>query len=140
MGDGPIVLMSYNRVNGYAAECERTVFLGEPSDRDRELFETMMAARDIALKMVKPGASCADIDAATQAYFNSRGHGGSILHRTGHGIGLGNHERPWLSVGSADVLEENMVVSIEPAVYLWATSAAFGIPTRCLSPKTAMRY
>jgi Xaa-Pro aminopeptidase len=117
MGDGPIVLMSYNRVNGYAAECERTVFLGAPSDRDKALFETMMAARDIALNMVKPGTACADIDAATQAFFNSRGYGGRILHRTGHGIGLGNHERPWLSVGSADVLEENMVISIEPAVY-----------------------
>ena len=117
MGDGPIVLMSYNRVNGYAAECERTVFLGEPSERDRKLYDIVMKARDIAYSMVKPGTRCEDIDLATQDYFKSLGYGDAILHRTGHGIGLGNHEAPWLSAGGNHVLEENMVISIEPALY-----------------------
>ncbi len=117
MGQGPIVLMSYNRVNGYAAECERTVFIGNPSERDKELFFVMMQARETALKMVKPGVPCAEIDAATQAAFKSKGYEANIIHRTGHGIGLGNHEQPWISAGSGDVLEENMVISIEPAVY-----------------------
>ena len=117
MGDGPIVLMSYNRVNGYAAECERTVFLGEPSERDRKLYDIVMKARDIAYSMVKPGTRCGDIDLATQDYFKSLGYGDAILHRTGHGIGLGNHEAPWLSAGGNHVLEENMVISIEPALY-----------------------
>ena len=117
MGDGPIVLMSYNRVNGYAAECERTVFLGEPSTRDQALFEIVMQAREIAYAMVKPGTRCADIDQATRDYFASLGYADAIHHRTGHGIGLGNHEAPWLSVGGDHVLEENMVISIEPALY-----------------------
>jgi Xaa-Pro dipeptidase len=117
MGPGPIVLMSFNRVNGYAAECERTVFLGEPSDRDRELFILVMEARSLALGMVKPGVRCADIDAATRGLFASRGLAEGVIHRTGHGIGLGNHEQPWLSVGSADVLEEGMVISVEPGLY-----------------------
>lgn len=117
MGKGPIVLMSYNRVNGYAAECERTVFLGEPSQRDKELFGYMMEARRIAFSMLKPGVRCSDIDAATQKYFTSLGLKGNIIHRTGHGIGIGNHEAPWLSVGGDDVLQENMVISIEPAIY-----------------------
>lgn len=117
MGDGPIVLMSYNRVNGYAAECERTVFLGEPSARDRELFGVMTRAREIAFSMVRPGTRCGDIDLATQEYFRSLGYGENITHRTGHGIGLGNHEAPWISVGGEHVLEENMVISIEPAIY-----------------------
>ena len=117
MGDGPIVLMSYNRVNGYAAECERTVFLGEPSTRDLELYNIVMGARDLAYSMVRPGARCSDIDKATQDFFSSKGYGDKIIHRTGHGIGLGNHEQPWLSCGSADVLAENMVISIEPALY-----------------------
>ena len=117
MGDGPIVLMSFNRVNGYASENERTVFLGEPSDRDRKLFEQMMKAREIAFSMVKPGTRCEDIDLATQEYFKSLGYGDAIRHRTGHGIGLGNHEAPWLSAGGNHVLEENMVISIEPAIY-----------------------
>ena len=117
MGDGPIVLMSFNRVNGYASENERTVFLGEPSDRDRRLFDQMMKAREIALSMVKPGTRCADIDLATQDYFKSLGYEDAIRYRTGHGIGLGNHEAPFLSAGGDHVLEENMVISIEPALY-----------------------
>lgn len=55
MGDGPIVLMSYNRVNGYTAECEKSVFLGEPSERDRKLYDIVMKACDVAYSMVKPG-------------------------------------------------------------------------------------
>lgn len=117
MGKGPIVLMSYNRVNGYAAECERTVFLGEPSAEERTLYNTVMEARSLAYGMVKPGTRCGDIDQATQDFFQSKGFGKNIIHRTGHGIGLGNHEQPWLSIGSGDVLEENMVISIEPALY-----------------------
>jgi Xaa-Pro aminopeptidase len=117
MGDGPIVLMSFNRVNGYAAENERTVFLGEPSQRDVELFEAMLEARRIAYSMVRPGTRCADIDLATQDFFRSLGYGDAIRHRTGHGIGLGNHEAPFLSAGGDHVLEENMVISIEPAIY-----------------------
>lgn len=117
MGKGPIVLMSYNRVNGYAAECERTVFLGDPSKEEREIYDTVMEARKLAYDMIRPGARCSDIDEATQEFFKSRGYGDRIIHRTGHGIGLGNHEMPWLSAGSVDVLEENMVISIEPALY-----------------------
>ncbi len=117
MGAGPIVLMSYNRVNGYAAECERTVFLGEPSDRELALYQLVMKARDLAYSMVRPGVRCSDIDQATQELFASSGYRDHIIHRTGHGIGLGNHEQPWLSNGSADVLAENMVISIEPALY-----------------------
>lgn len=117
MGSGPIVLMSYNRVNGYAAECERTVFLGDPSARELELYGLVMKARELAYSMVRPGARCSDIDRATQELFESAGYGDHIIHRTGHGIGLGNHEQPWLSNGSSDVLEENMVISIEPALY-----------------------
>jgi Xaa-Pro aminopeptidase len=117
MGSGPIVLMSYNRVNGYAAECERTVFLGDPSARELELYNLVMEARALAYSMVRPGVRCADSDQATQELFASKGYQDHIIHRTGHGIGLGNHEQPWLSNGSSDVLAENMVISIEPALY-----------------------
>jgi Xaa-Pro aminopeptidase len=77
----------------------------------------MMEARSLAYSMIKPGVSCHDIDIATQKYFASVGCENRIIHRTGHGIGLGNHEQPWISAGSDDVLEENMVISVEPAIY-----------------------
>ena len=117
MGRGPIVLMSYNRVNGYAAECERTVFLGEPSVEELNLYHTMVQARELAFSLIRPGVPCGEIDAATWDFFTDKGYGDRILHRVGHGIGMGNHEQPWLSRGSADVLEENMVISVEPGLY-----------------------
>ncbi len=117
MGKGPLVLMSFNRVNGYAAECERTVFIGDPTPKERRLYDLMEQAREIAYAMVKPGVSCHDIDVATQEYLRSVGCEDRILHRTGHGIGMGNHEAPWLSAGSPHVLEENMIISIEPGIY-----------------------
>jgi Xaa-Pro aminopeptidase len=118
LGKGPLSLMSFLRINGYAAECERTVFMGKPSDEEKELFEHMRRAREEAFAMVKPGTPCSEIDAATKDYYQKNGLSRYILHRTGHGIGMGNHEAPWLSEGSEDVLQKNMVVSIEPAVYL----------------------
>ena len=116
--EGPLALMCLTRLGGYAAECERTVFLGPPSSDDRELFHHMEKARRLAFSMVRPGTPCADIDQATRDYFAAEGLSRYILHRTGHGFGLGNHEAPWLSVGSKEVLEKNMVISIEPALYL----------------------
>lgn len=61
--------MSYNRVNGYAAECERTVFPGEPSAEERKLYDIVMEARALAFEMVKPGTRCSDIDMTTQEFF-----------------------------------------------------------------------
>jgi Xaa-Pro aminopeptidase len=118
LGKGPLSMMCTLRINGYSAECERTVFMGTVSERDRELFEHMKKARDIAFSMVRPGTPCADIDTATRDYFASQGLSDYILHRTGHGFGLSNHEAPWLSAGSKEILEKNMVISIEPALYL----------------------
>ena len=118
LGKGPLSMMCVLRANGYAAECERTVFMGMPTEKDRALFEHMRKARAIAFAMVKPGASCSDIDAATRDYFASQGLSQYVLHRTGHGFGLGGHEAPWLSTGSEYVLEKNMLISIEPALYL----------------------
>lgn len=117
MGKGPLVLMSFNRVNGYAAECERTVFIGDPTPEERRLYDLMNRARELAYTMVRPGVSCHEIDAATREYFRGAGCGNRILHRTGHGIGMGNHEAPWLSAGSSHVLQENMIISIEPGLY-----------------------
>lgn len=121
LGKGPLSMMCTLRINGYSAECERTVFMGTAVSSDREMFEHMKKAREIAFAMVKPGTPCADIDIATRDYFESQGLSKYILHRTGHGFGLGNHEAPWLSAGSKEILEKNMVISVEPALYIPGT-------------------
>lgn len=118
IGDGPHVVLVLSRINGYATECERTFFASAPSADDRALFGLMMEARAIGLSLVRPGVRGAEIDAAVNGYLKGRGHGDHLLHRTGHGFGLGGHEGPWIAEGGDDVLAANMVISIEPGIYL----------------------
>lgn len=116
--DGPLAAMCYLRVNGYAAECERTFFLACPDKRQREMFNAVQAARRRAFEIIKPGVRCADVDAAAMGYLKAGGYGDFLLHRTGHGIGQGNHEGPWIAAGGEHVLAENMVISVEPGIYI----------------------
>lgn len=117
---GPHVALNLTRAQGYSAECERTFFTSAPSLREKELFTTMLQARDVAFHMVRPGVPCADIDAAVYDFLDSRGYAAPEvrLHRTGHGFGLSAHEGPWIAAGSEHVLAENMVISVEPGIYL----------------------
>jgi Xaa-Pro dipeptidase len=117
---GPHVALVLTRVNGYAAECERTFFTAPPTAEQRRLFALMLEARRVAFEMVRPGVMAADIDAAVNDFLAREGFGDPArrLHRTGHGFGLGNHEPPWVAVGSAHRLERNMLISIEPGIYV----------------------
>ncbi len=116
--EGPHIALALLRVNGYAAECERTYFLAPAAKDVKDAFAAMQEARRRAFALVRPGARCSDIDAAANGYLRDHGYGDHLLHRTGHGFGLGNHEGPWVAEGSEEVLQENMLVSVEPGIYL----------------------
>lgn len=118
LSDGPNVAMSYFRINGYSSECERTFFMGNPTSEEQEHFHHMMTARSKALEKVKAGIRCADIDAEAKNYLINKGYGAHLLHRTGHGVGVKNHEAPFIAQGSDEVLQENMIITIEPGIYL----------------------
>ncbi len=117
---GPHVALVLTRVNGYAAESERAFFTTPPSREARAAFAAMTESRRLAFDMIKPGLSCSELDSAVNAFLTEEGYAGEDqrLHRTGHGIGLGTHEAPWLAEGSDDRLAKNMVISIEPGIYL----------------------
>jgi len=115
---GPHIALSFMRVNGYGAECERTFFVASPTAEMREKFRLMQEARRRAFALVRPGVACAEIDQAANGFLAEQGCGGFLLHRTGHGFGLGNHEGPWVAAGSPDVLAENMLISVEPGLYV----------------------
>ncbi|MCH7341875.1 Xaa-Pro peptidase family protein [Pelomonas sp. CA6] len=119
LGDGPHVALVLTRVNGYAAECERSFFTAPPRPRERERFALMSEARAIAFAMLRPGVACAEIDGAVNRFLDAAGHADfrTRLHRCGHGFGLGNHEPPWIAEGSDHVLAAGMLVSIEPGLY-----------------------
>ncbi len=116
--EGPHIALCLDRIFGYAAECERTYFTAAPTPDVRDAFAAMIEARQKAYALMRPGAACADIDAAAKNYLIEAGYGDYLLHRVGHGFGLGNHEGPWVAEGSSDVLEPNMVISNEPGIYL----------------------
>jgi Xaa-Pro dipeptidase len=120
LGEGAHVALSFLRVNGYAAESERTFFTARPSPENRRAFRAIEEARALAFRLIRPGVACSELDAVVNEFLRSEGYAGEDcrLHRTGHGIGLGNHEAPWVAEGSGDVLAENMVISVEPGVYL----------------------
>lgn len=115
---GPHIGLSFMRVNGYGAECERTFFVAPPTAEMGERFRLMQEARRRAFALVRPGAACAEIDQAANGFLREQGCGEYLLHRTGHGFGLGNHEGPWVAEGSPHVLAENMVISVEPGIYV----------------------
>ncbi|MFH1982405.1 MAG: Xaa-Pro peptidase family protein [Pseudomonadota bacterium] len=115
---GPHIALGLVRANGYAAECERTFFLEPPAPEALAAFNAMMEARRRACALIRPGAPCAEIDLAAKDFLTAEGYGQYLLHRTGHGFGLGSHEGPWMAEGSRDVLEKNMLISIEPGIYL----------------------
>lgn len=117
---GPHVALVLTRVNGYAAECERTFFTARPTAEQKRLFGLMLEARRIAFGLVRPGVHAADVDAAVNEFLAREGFADPAqrLHRTGHGFGLGNHEPPWVAVGSEHRLERNMLISIEPGIYV----------------------
>lgn len=120
LGEGPHVALVLTRVNGYAAESERTYFTAPPSAEAGKAFAAMMEARRIVFEMIRPGMACGELDGRVSEFLQREGYGDEDqrLHRTGHGLGLGNHEAPWLAQGSDDRLAENMVVSVEPGIYL----------------------
>lgn len=115
---GPHITLTLIRVNGYASECERTFFLERPRGEVVKAFGAMMEARRRAYALVRPGTRCADIDVAAKGFLEKEGYGPNLLHRTGHGFGLGAHEGPWVAEGSEDALQANMAISIEPGIYL----------------------
>ena len=102
---------------GYNAELERGMVVGPPTDEQRRLFEHTVHAQEAAFAAVRPGATCADVDNAVMRYFEENDLMPYWRQHTGHGIGLRNHEAPFLDVGDRTVLETGMVFTVEPGLY-----------------------
>jgi Xaa-Pro aminopeptidase len=104
---------------GYCSDCTRTVAVGEPDGRAREIHALVLAAQLAGLAAVAPGVSGTEADAAARAVIDAAGHGEHFGHGLGHGVGLEIHEAPRLSrVGGDALLQAGNVVSVEPGVYV----------------------
>ncbi|MDV6377843.1 Xaa-Pro peptidase family protein [Sporosarcina sp. GW1-11] len=116
---GDFVTMDYGALfNGYISDITRTVAVGEPSAKLREIYEVTLHAQQLGVEKIKPGMTGIEADAITRDYIKSKGYGDAFGHSTGHGIGMEVHEAPALSFRSETVLVPNMAVTVEPGIYL----------------------
>jgi len=119
LAKGDLVLMDFGGAyQSYLADMTRTVVLGEATYEQRETYAMVRAMFDAARKKIRRGAAASDIyQGSIQPIEGTRYHG---YHYTGigHGIGLFVHEAPFISPASKDVLAENMVITLEPGIYI----------------------
>jgi Xaa-Pro dipeptidase len=117
---GDILLIDFViTMDGYHSDITRTFVVGqEPDGRLREVYAAVRAANEAGRAAVRPGATCQDVDRVTRRVLVDAGLGEHFIHRTGHGLGLDVHEEPGIVEGNDMPLEESMVFTVEPGVYL----------------------
>ena len=116
--NGPTIINALGKVNWYTAENERTILAGHCTAQHAELFDIAQQGQQLALDLIKPGVPCADVDCAVQDFFTEQGVADHMRHRAGHGFGMEGHERPYTSEGSEEVYQPNMLISVEPGLYV----------------------
>src|ERR1700760_4476622 len=120
--EGTILLMDGGcTVEGYESDISRTVVLGKPTDKMKQVFEIVHRAQATALAAARPGVECQAIDAAARKVITDAGYGPDykhFTHRVGHGIGMDGHEWPYLVRGNTLPLAPNMCFSDEPGIYI----------------------
>jgi Xaa-Pro dipeptidase len=119
---GTILLMDGGcKVEGYESDISRTVVLGKPTDKMKQVFDIVHKAQSAALAAAKPGVECQAVDAAARKVITDAGYGPDykhFTHRVGHGIGMDGHEWPYLVRGNTLPLAPNMTFSDEPGIYI----------------------
>jgi Xaa-Pro aminopeptidase len=105
-------------LRGYCSDLTRTVFLGRAPVRVKRLYNAVLEAQGAAREAVRPGVKAGEVDAAARRTLKRLRLAQYFTHSTGHGLGIEVHEMPRLGRGGATVLEEGMVVTLEPGVYI----------------------
>jgi Xaa-Pro dipeptidase len=120
--EGTIVLMDGGcAVEGYQSDITRTFVLGKASDKMNSVFDIVLRAQSAALAAARPGAECGSVDAAARKVVSDGGYGPDykyFTHRLGHGLGMDEHEWPYLVRGNPTRLQANMTTSNEPGIYI----------------------
>jgi len=116
---GDLVTLDFGAVyRGYHSDITRTVALGEPDQKQEEIYSIVLEAQLKAIAAVRAGIPASAVDRAAREYIEQRGYGECFGHGTGHGVGLSIHEKPRLSAKDDTPLRAGMVVTVEPGIYL----------------------
>ncbi len=116
---GDFVLIDYGACfQGYHSDETCTVVLGRPSPEQEKIYRIVKEAHDQAIERVRPGIPVQEIDRAAREHIRQSGHGEYFGHSTGHGVGLAVHEDPAVNSENKDLLQEGMVFTVEPGIYI----------------------
>lgn len=116
---GDLVTLDFGAcLDGYNSDMTRTVAVGQISDEANEIYHAVLEAQEAALKAVVPNIATKDLDNIARNILKEHKLGEYFSHGLGHGVGIDIHEAPRLSMSSSDVLEPNMVITIEPGAYI----------------------
>jgi len=122
--EGSVILMDCGcTVHGYQSDISRTWVFGEPTARQRKVWNTVKRGQEITLETARIGVAAGELDDAVRRYYEREGWGPGyklpgLSHRTGHGIGLDGHEAPYLVHGDTTPLASGMCFSDEPGIYI----------------------
>ena len=103
---------------GYCSDMTRTVHVGRPTGRARQMYRAVQQAQQAAIAAVRPGIAASQVDRAARSVLRRAGLARYFTHSTGHGVGLEIHEPPRLGRGQRDILRPGMVVTVEPGIYI----------------------
>ncbi len=120
--EGSIVMIDDGcTVEGYQSDITRTFVLGKASDKMKRVFDIVHRAQSAALAAARPGANCGSVDDAARKVIADAGYGPEykyFTHRLGHGMGMDEHEWPYLVRGNTTKLQANVTTSNEPGIYI----------------------
>lgn len=117
--NGDFVTMDFGAVyNNYRSDMTRTVALGNVSDEQKRVYNTVLNAQKLALDKINRGEKCSLIDAVARNYIYDNGYKGCFGHSLGHSVGIDIHESPNFSPKCDQILMPNMVLTVEPGIYL----------------------
>ncbi len=106
------------KLNGYCSDTSRTIVIGQPDDKFKEIYKILYDAQQMAIEAIKPGISTKQIDNIARNHIEENNYGSKFGHGLGHGVGLEIHEPPRVSPLREMPLETGMIITIEPGIYI----------------------
>jgi Xaa-Pro aminopeptidase len=119
LGKSQLVVLDQGAIiRGYCSDMTRTVFLGRPTQKVRQMYAAVLEAQAAARDAIRPGIRAGEVDAAARGVLQRLKLGAYFTHSTGHGLGLEVHEMPRLGKNERTIIREGMVITVEPGVYI----------------------
>ena len=111
----PILVDWGAKYNDYCSDNTRTIVYNE---KEQEILDIVRESHDKAIKAIKPGLKCCEIDKVSRDIIKEYGYGDKFIHSTGHSLGLDIHETPTFNARDDTIIEKGMVITVEPGIYL----------------------